>query len=75
MAESKKERLTSCPLCFLKQNDASFLRYDPKKDEYYCTRCCYAAKFSKVQADYDWIKTTYKKVLRRDNSILMQLDK
>ena len=54
MPGTKKTKVTyRCPGCFRLDNDSSFLFYDKKKKEYYCTRCFFSGSEKVVKKGYE----------------------
>lgn len=51
MSENKKRIIYRCPECFAKDADVN-LKYDDRKSEYYCTKCCYTGSEKDILNQY-----------------------
>ena len=53
-----------CPVCLMNSRDPD-LRYDHKRDEYYCQTCCFSGQEDEVLGYYKVFRQKYKALNQR----------
>jgi len=60
----EKIGVSRCPDCFAQDVD-QFLRFDEKKKEYYCIRCCFSGKPDAIEAFFNEYKKEKYRLMRK----------